>query len=67
VLTPAALPTVGTVVSNWTTAPARTLPNLNGSAFPRYRQVFERRVQPPRRAAEWTAVPAAERRRRHAD
>jgi hypothetical protein len=41
VLTPAALPTVGTVVSNWTTAPARTLPNLNGSAFPRYRQVFE--------------------------
>ena len=41
VLTPAALPTVGIVVSNWTTAPARTLPNLNGSAFPRYRQVFE--------------------------
>ena len=26
---------------NWTTSPARTLPNLNGSAFPRYRQIFE--------------------------
>eukprot|EP01047_Picozoa_sp_COSAG01_P057284 COSAG01_NODE_6603_length_3585_cov_3.013483_2_plen_823_part_00 len=28
-------------LSNWTTTPARTLPNLNGSAFPRYRQIFE--------------------------
>eukprot|EP01052_Picozoa_sp_SAG31_P027666 SAG31_NODE_2605_length_5397_cov_8.070970_1_plen_156_part_00 len=31
------------VRSNWTTSPARTLPNLNGSAFPaaRHRFIFE--------------------------
>ena len=39
-LAAAAAPAVG---SNWTASPARTLPNLNGSAFPaaRHRFVFE--------------------------
>jgi hypothetical protein len=33
---------MGTIASsNWTTVPARTLPNLTGTAFPRYRQIFE--------------------------
>ena len=29
------------VRSNWTTSPASTLPDLNGSAFPQYRPIFE--------------------------
>ena len=48
-LIPAAAPTVNTVLAtglttvlaSWTTSPASVLPNLNGTAFPRYSQVFE--------------------------
>ena len=41
-LTATATPAVVTPLSaNWTTAPAGTLPNLTGSAFPRYQQIFE--------------------------
>ena len=29
------------LLSNWTASPARWLPNLNGSAFPRYKHIFE--------------------------
>ena len=36
----AAAPAVGDLRSNWTASPARTIPNLNGSAFKRYRTVF---------------------------